>query len=133
VFPLRGPTPLNSALDCKGEFTVVALKLVLARLEQITTPPTSCTNDTKIYWPDESDLSPQAQFKRSLLTRCMTVRDAGKAKLQGQKVSLLPGIKEDDFTQIEQILAEDHEQREFYELLHVASTAQLLIDPEFAI
>ncbi|HAZ3447050.1 TPA: hypothetical protein JD357_005796 [Citrobacter freundii] len=106
---------------------MIALKAVLQRLEWITTPPTSYTNDTKVFSPPADDTSPQAIFKRSLFSRSMTVLDAGKSKLQGQSVRLLPGIKEDDYENIVAILDNDPEQREFFELLHVASTAQLLI------
>lgn len=112
---------------------MIALKSVLTRLEQITTPAVGYTNDTKVFSPPSDDTSPQAQFKRGLLSRCRTIMDAGKAKLQGQTVTFLPGIKADDYKQIAELLADDAEQREFFELLHVASTAQLLIDPRFSV
>jgi hypothetical protein len=99
----------------------------------LLSPAVGYTNGPKIYLPEPDDDSPQAALKRDLIRRASTILDAGKAKLQGQRVRLLPGVKEDDFDRLEEVLEEDPEQREFFELLHVAISAQLLIEPELAV
>jgi len=106
---------------------MIALKSVIARLEWIMTPPSGPTNDTKIFCPAASDNSPAATFKRDLFARSRSVVDAGKAKLSGVNADVKFGIKEDDYHKINDLLQDDPEQREYFELLHVASTAQLLI------
>lgn len=107
------------------------LNAILARIETITGPAIGYTNDTRVWPPDEADTSNIAVFKRQLVARCLATLDAGKACLSGASKYFRSPLYENECEQIEALLADDPEQREYYELIHYALTASMFLDERF--
>jgi hypothetical protein len=107
----------------------ITLKEAVQTLGNFTSPITSPTNDTKVFAPSDSDTSTGANLKRNLLLRCATVYDAGMSKLKNQNDISLTRVEitENDFEQINELLANDAERDDFLEFLQAAYTLQGII------
>lgn len=97
------------------------LQTAVSRLQNLLTPPVGYTNATKIFLPEDGDDSAQANFKRDLISRARVILESGRTRLAGQSPSVLRTIDECDFNQLEEMLANDPEQRDFFKLANAAA------------
>jgi hypothetical protein len=104
------------------------LRKVLAVLEPILIHMPGGTNATRVYSPDASDMSEQAELKRKLIKQSLDVLDAGKAKLNGRHAGRIDIFSTQESDEIVRVLADDPEGRDFQELVHHATVAQSLIN-----
>ena len=76
-------------------------------------PWNTAPSGTVIWEPEASD--PNAGFKRDMIAKATEVIAAGDNALSGGNFKV-PQFGESEFTAIQETLANDHEQRAFYEL-----------------
>ena len=97
------------------------LQAAVSRLQDLLTPPVGYAYAAKIFPPEDDDLSAQANFKRDLFSRSLAILESGSTTLADQSPSALREIGERDFDQIEELLATDPEQRDFFKLANAAA------------
>jgi hypothetical protein len=90
------------------------LQYAVDRLADILTPPVGYTNQTKIFLPKPGD--PNAAFKLVWIARGNAALDSGQAALAGHSVAAIPELGDDEFQEIETLLAADPERRDFFKL-----------------
>jgi len=104
-----------------------SLEIVLKRLEQIVTPPTSYTNDTVVLYPDATESGPAADLKRDIWKKCVAVLRTGRAWLSKKQLLGPRHLTGNESDEAESVLAEDPEHRAFQEALALAQTAENLL------
>ena len=89
------------------------LEHAMASLHGLFTPWLSAPHGTVIWEPEESD--PNAQFKRDFIAKAYQVLAAGDHALSGSNFKV-PKFGEAEFDALETSLANDPEERSFFEL-----------------
>lgn len=92
---------------------MVQLEHEVIALRRLFEPWNTSPHGTVIWEPEESD--PNAQLKRYMIEKAREVIAAGDNALAGTDFKV-PQFGESEFTAIEESLANDHQQKAFYEL-----------------
>lgn len=103
------------------------LEDAVARLSGLLTPPVGYSNETKIFAPEPGD--PNGSFKRALIDQGHTTLGLGQAALNGLAMNIAY-LNNEKFSEIETLLTDDPEQRDFYELANaIQSVADAINRP----
>jgi len=103
------------------------LQDAVARLSGLLTPPVGYTNEAKIFAPEPNDS--RRAFKQVLIDQAHTTLGLGQAALGGLAMTV-PYLDNGKFMEIEALLADDIEQRDFHELANaIQSVADAINRP----
>lgn len=101
------------------------LQEAVSRLSSLLTPPTSYTNETKIFAPGPDD--PRADFKQSAINMAHTALHVGKSALAGHAVDMTV-LSESELEEVETFLQDDPEQHAFLELVDAVQAVVVAIN-----